>query len=61
MIKLERNRDKYFVMANDKILLATKDFRYAQEVLHITSKNNDLTYASRTFIPSTLLDPTAER
>ena len=60
MIRLERNRNNYFVIANNKILLATKDLSYANEVLN-RAKNSDLTYASRTFVPAILLDPTAER
>lgn len=59
MIKLERNRNNYFVIANNKILLVTKDLSYANEVLNC-AKNNDLTYASRTFVPAIRPDPIAE-
>jgi|688.fasta_scaffold932420_2 hypothetical protein len=56
MIKLEQNNGNYFVIANNKILLATKNLSYATEVL-TRAKNNDLEYASKNFIPIIRLDP----
>jgi len=55
MIKLEYNNGNYFVIANNKILLATKNLSFASEVL-ARAKDNDLEYASKNFIPVTHQD-----
>jgi len=56
MIKLEYNNGNYFVIANNKILLATKNLSFASEVL-ARAKDNDLEYASKNFIPITHQGP----
>ena len=55
MIKLEYNNGNYFVIANNKILLATKNLSFASEAL-ARAKDNDLEYASKNFIPVTHQD-----
>lgn len=58
MITLERNSDntRFSVVVNDKLLVSTSSLDYALRVYE-QAKNNDLTFAERTFVPFTAQDP----
>lgn len=52
MIKLERssNNTRFAVLADEKLLVFTTNLSYALEVYEY-AKNNDLSFAERTFVP----------
>jgi hypothetical protein len=52
MIRLERsnNNTRFAVLADEKLLVSTTNLSYALEVYE-QAKNNDLSFAERTFVP----------
>lgn len=52
MIKLERsnNNTRFAVLVDEKLLVSTTNLSYALEVYE-QAKNNDLSFAERTFVP----------
>ena len=55
MIRLERsnNNTRFAVLADEKLLVSTTNLSYALEVYE-QAKNNDLSFAERTFDPFSL-------
>lgn len=54
MITLESNSSgtRFSVVANNKLLVSTTSYQYAVEVYE-RAKNNDLSFAEKSFIPFT--------
>lgn len=54
MIKFERDLSgRFSVVANNKILLSTKDFNYAM-LAYKAAQNNDFDFALKSFIPASV-------
>jgi hypothetical protein len=55
MIKLERsnNNTRFAVLVDEKLLVSTTNLSHALEVYE-HAKNNDLSFAERTFVPFSL-------